>query len=190
MKPCISPKDASALLDYPLFLDVPTPSEFDEFHIEQAISHPLDQLDPTKVQGWLSGKSACVVVCRGGTRATKAAETLRQAGISNVQVLEGGMLEWEAAGLPAIRSGRSVLPLERQVRIAAGAMNLAGVILGFTVDPRFFYLSGFIGAGLVFAGITDWCGMAILLSKMPWNQRRICSDCTSCSCSSEEKSHT
>jgi hypothetical protein len=79
-------------------------------------------------------------------------------------------MAWEAAGLPVTR-GKKVLSLERQVRVAAGLLVLTGVILGTWVHPGFHGLAGFVGAGLVFAGLTDWCGMAMLLAKMPWNQR-------------------
>jgi hypothetical protein len=79
------------------------------------------------------------------------------------------MLAWEAAGQPVVRERRTV-PLERQVRIAAGLMVLFGVILGALVHPAFYGLSFVVGAGLVFAGITDWCGMGLLLARAPWNR--------------------
>jgi rhodanese-related sulfurtransferase len=81
-----------------------------------------------------------------------------------------GMYAWEQAGLPVNR-GKAVLSLERQVRIAAGLLVLTGTILGTWVHPGFYGLAAFVGAGLTFAGLTDWCGMAMLLAKMPWNQR-------------------
>ena len=79
------------------------------------------------------------------------------------------MLAWQAAGLPVNR-GQAGLSLERQVRIAAGVLVLSGVVLGTWVDPAFYGLSGFVGAGLIFAGVTDWCGMGLLLARAPWNQ--------------------
>lgn len=78
-------------------------------------------------------------------------------------------MAWEAAGLPVVR-GKKAISLERQVRIAAGLLVLLGAILGFFVNPSFIGISAFVGAGLVFAGITDTCGMAMMLAKMPWNQ--------------------
>ena len=84
-------------------------------------------------------------------------------------MVEGGTKAWEAAGLPVVR-GQGVISIERQVRIGAGTLVLLGVLLGSWVDPFWFFLSGFVGAGLIFAGITDWCGMGLLLAKMPWNQ--------------------
>jgi rhodanese-related sulfurtransferase len=87
-------------------------------------------------------------------------------------VVEGGTLAWIEAGLPVTRGTAKVISLERQVRIAAGALVLTGVLLGWFVHPPFFGLAGFVGAGLVFAGITDFCGMGLLLAKLPWNTRQ------------------
>ena len=83
--------------------------------------------------------------------------------------MEGGTLACEAANLPVVR-GQKAISLERQVRIAAGSLVLIGAILGFWVDPYWIALAAFVGAGLIFAGITDTCGMAMLLARMPWNQ--------------------
>jgi rhodanese-related sulfurtransferase len=156
---------ASALL-----LDVRTPAEFTEAHIPGSVLHPLDRLDPAAVRQMAEGKLACVLVCRSGGRAAQAARTLQAAGIPKLVVLDGGVAAWERAGLEVTR-GRKTISLERQVRIGAGSLVLLGVVLGFTVHPAFFLLSGFVGTGLVFAGITDWCGMGLLLARMPWNQR-------------------
>jgi hypothetical protein len=92
-----------------------------------------------------------------------------------LQVVQGGVQAWEAAGLPLNR-GRKTLSLERQVRIIAGALVVVGAVLGYLVHPAWVGLSGFVGAGLVFAGITDTCGMAMVLARMPWNQRSGCRD--------------
>ena len=93
--------------------------------------------------------------------------------------VEGGTLAWDQAGLPVSR-GRKVISLERQVRIAAGLLVLTGAVLALTVHPWWAGLSAFVGAGLMFAGITDTCGMALMLARMPWNQVR---PATSGSCS-------
>lgn len=145
-------------------IDVRTPAEHGEVHIEGAVLMPLDRLDPKQVVG------PVVLVCRSGKRAEQARQKLAAAGCDNLAVLEGGVTAWEQAGLP-VKRGKAVLSLERQVRIAAGLLVLLGVALGYLVHPGFFGLSAFVGAGLTFAGITDWCGMAMLLAKMPWNQR-------------------
>jgi rhodanese-related sulfurtransferase len=145
-------------------IDVRTPAEHGEIHIEGSDLMPLDRLAPEQVRG------PVVLVCRSGKRAEQARQKLAAAGCQDLAVLEGGVLAWERAGLP-VKRGRGAISLERQVRIAAGLLVLTGVVLGFLVHPAFFGLSAFVGAGLTFAGLTDWCGMALLLAKMPWNQR-------------------
>ena len=101
------------------------------------------------------------------------------AGVENLFSVEGGTLAWEKAGLPVVR-GREVISLERQVRIAAGLLVVLGVMLGWLVHPGFLALSAFVGAGLVFAGLTDTCGMGLMLAKMPWNRFEECdSSCPS-----------
>lgn len=110
------------------------------------------------------------ILCRSGGRARKAAESLAAAGLGEIVIVGGGLGACIACGTP-VRKGKT-LSLERQVRIAAGAIVLAGVLLGHFVSGGFFILSGAIGAGLVFAGVTDWCGLAMLLARAPWNQDR------------------
>jgi len=169
----VSPKQLSTHLaaaeSAPLLLDVRTPLEFQEVNMSGARLLPLDQLDAADLIQHHGADKECVVICRSGGRAAKAADKLARAGMSNLKILEGGMQAWEQCGLPVNR-GKNVMSLERQVRIAAGSLVLAGVALGTTVHPGFFGLSAFVGAGLVFAGITDWCGMGLLLAKAPWNQ--------------------
>ena len=151
-------------------IDVRTPAEHGEIHIEGSHLMPLDRLDAGAVRSAASGAERCVLICRSGKRAEQAYQKLQAAGCENLAILEGGVMGWESEGLPVIR-GAKAMSLERQVRIAAGMMVLIGVALGTWVHPAFYGLSAFVGAGLVFAGITDWCGMAMLLAKMPWNQR-------------------
>lgn len=154
-----------------LLLDVRTPAEFSAGHIAGSRSVPLDQ-----VEGWSRGKGApsdrvVTLVCGGGGRARKAAASLEAAGFSQVAVLDGGLRGWTAAGLPVAAGAGGAISLERQVRIAAGALVVLGVLLAWAVTPYAVLLSLFVGAGLVFAGVTDTCGMALLLAKAPWNQR-------------------
>ncbi len=148
-------------------IDVRTPAEYGEVHIEGSRLMPLDRLRPEEVK---SSAKDCVIVCRSGKRAAQAMEKLAAAGCANLRVLEGGVTAWEEAGLPVNR-GKEVLSLERQVRIVAGLLVLTGVVLGAWVHPGFYGIAAFVGAGLTFAGLTDWCGMAMLLAKAPWNQR-------------------
>ena len=97
-------------------------------------------------------------------------EKLRASGIKSVKVLDGGVRAWEASGRP-LKRGRGTISLERQVRIAAGALVFASALLGYFVHPAWIALSGLVGAGLVFAGLTDTCGMGMLLAQVPWNNR-------------------
>ncbi len=152
-------------------IDVRTPAEFRELHADGARLVPLDALDPRAVMESRTGTNhePLYVLCRSGSRGQKACEKFQAEGYTNVVNVEGGTLAWEAAGLPVVR-GKKTISLERQVRIAAGSLVLIGTLLGAFVNPWFLALSGFVGAGLVFAGVTDTCGMAMLLVRMPWNQ--------------------
>ena len=156
-----------------VLLDVRTPSEHSEIHVPGVHLVPLDRLDPAqlaKTNGFARDQSV-FVLCRSGSRATQAAEKLRKGGFEHCQVVEGGTMAWAAAGLPVNRGTTTVISLERQVRIAAGGLVVSGVLLAQFMHPSFLWLSGFVGAGLIFAGLTDWCGMGMLIAKMPWNQR-------------------
>src|SRR6478609_3433717 len=152
-------------------IDVRTPLEFRDRHVEFAQNIPLDQLDPESIMRARNGNSGepLFVVCQLGGRSQKACEEFHKKGYTNVVNVEGGTKACEAAGLPLVH-GKKAISLERQVRIVAGSLVLIGVVLGWQVHPAFYGLSGFVGAGLLFAGISDTCGMGILLSKLPWNQ--------------------
>lgn len=152
-------------------IDVRTPVEYRTMHIGTAKNVPLDQLDPVAIMRARNGnqQETLYVICQGGGRGRQACERFHAVGFTNVVNVEGGTKAWADAGLPVVR-GKQVMVLERQVRIAAGSLVLTGVILGFLVHPGFFGLSAFVGAGLVFAGITDTCGMGMLLARMPWNR--------------------
>ena len=150
-------------------IDVRTPVEFAEVHVPQARSVPLDELKPDSLQ--LLKNQPVYLLCRSGQRATKAAEKFAKEGFAQPVVVEGGTLAWIEANLPVMRGQTKVVSLERQVRIVAGSLVLIGVVLGWFVHRGFFGLSAFVGAGLVFAGITDFCGMRLLLARMPWNKR-------------------
>ena len=155
-------------------LDVRTPVEYAEVHVPQARNEPLDKLQPAILlgSGGLPKDQPVYLLCRSGLRATKAAEKLTKAGFAQAVVVDGGTLAWIEAGLPVDRGGVKVISLERQVRIAAGSLVLVGVLLGWFVQQWFFGLSAFVGAGLVFAGVTNFCGMGLLLAKLPWNNRQ------------------
>jgi rhodanese-related sulfurtransferase len=152
-------------------IDVRTPVEYREIHAKDAQSVPLDALDVPAVIAARQGSSdnLLYVICRSGSRSRQACERFEAAGYSNVVNVEGGTLAWERAGLPVIR-GEKAISLERQVRIAAGSLVVLATALGAFVHPGFLGIAAFVGAGLVFAGITDTCGMGILLARMPWNR--------------------
>jgi rhodanese-related sulfurtransferase len=157
-----------------LLLDVRTPVEFAQFHVPEARNEPLDSLriePPTNWGGSPNGKPV-FLLCATGKRAAQAAEQLDSAGWNPI-VVAGGTKGWIDAGFPVTHEPAPPISLERQVRIAAGALVLTGVLLGWFVHPAFYGLAGFVGAGLVFAGITDFCGMALLLAKLPWNSRKV-----------------
>jgi rhodanese-related sulfurtransferase len=149
---------------------VRTPVEYREVHVEIARNVPLGQLDAAAFMQARNGSAhePLYVICRSGSRGQQACEKFLKAGFSNVVNIEGGTLACVEAGLPVVR-GKKAISLERQVRIAAGSLVLVGAGLSF-VHPAFIGLSDFIGAGLLFAGITDTCGMGMVLARMPWNQ--------------------
>jgi rhodanese-related sulfurtransferase len=152
-------------------IDVRTPVEFRELHVSFAHNVPLDRLDPAAVMNERERSSSepLYVICQKGSRGAKACELFAKAGFDNVVNVEGGTETCEKSGLPLVR-GKKAISLERQVRIAAGSLVLTGAALAWFVHPAFVGLSAFVGAGLVFAGITDTCGMGMLLARMPWNQ--------------------
>jgi len=154
-------------------IDVRTPAEFREVRVATARNVPLDSLDPRAVMNACNNGAHdhLYVICRSGSRSARACEQFTKAGYTSVVSVEGGTQAWDEAGLPVVR-GQKTISLERQVRIAAGFFVLLGAGLGYFVSPYFIGLSAFVGAGLMFAGITDTCGMAMVLAKMPWNQCR------------------
>ena len=151
-------------------IDVRTPVEYREVHVEIAQNVPLDQLEPAALMQARNGSAnePLYVICRSGSRGQQACEMFLKAGFSNVVNIEGGTMACVEAGLPVVR-GKQAISLERQVRIAAGSLVLLGAVLGWFVNPAFIGISAFVGAGLIFAGITDTCGMGMILARMPWN---------------------
>jgi rhodanese-related sulfurtransferase len=151
-------------------IDVRTPMEFQEIHVPFARNVPLDQLDPQALMKDRNGRPL-YVICRSGNRGQKACEKIQAAGYHHVVNVEGGTLAWADCNLPVVR-GKKVISLQRQVQITVGSLVLLASALAWFVHPAFIALSAFFGAGLLFAGLTDTCGMAMLLAKMPWNQVR------------------
>lgn len=148
-------------------VDVREPVEHAEERLDGALCIPLGDIE--KRCGELDRSRPIIIHCRGGVRGGKALEKLSRLGFTGVRNLEGGLEAWKQAGYPVVTTRRKVLPLMRQVQVTIGVCVLAGSILAWTVDPRFVAIPAFFGAGLTFAGLSGWCGLAILLSKMPWN---------------------
>lgn len=148
-------------------LDVREYPEWVEAHLPGARLVPLGEL---KKQPELGGAGEMLVLCRSGRRAREAAELLAQSGARPV-VIEGGIEAWKQAGYPVRKEGQGPISLERQVRIAAGALVIAGLLLDMVL-PGARYLSLFVGCGLVFAGVTNTCAMGLLIARAPWNRRR------------------
>ena len=151
-----------------ILLDVRTPAEFSARKAVGARNIPLDALET--MADSLPKNAPLLLLCEKGGRASIAAAKLQEHGFKDLHVIEGGTEAWASLGFPVEGTGRKIISIERQVRIGAGSLVLIGVILGFLIHPVFFGLSAFIGAGLVFAGITDWCGMGLLLARAPWNR--------------------
>ena len=145
-------------------LDVRTPGEFESSHIAGSYNVPLDTLTEHATE-LAQVHRPVVLVCRSGQRAGHAERILREAGMKELYVLEGGIQSWQAQGRRVVQADKQKLSLERQVRIAAGFLVAVGALLALTVHPIFAVLSLFVGCGLMFAGVTDWCGMALLLAR-------------------------
>jgi glyoxylase-like metal-dependent hydrolase (beta-lactamase superfamily II) len=150
--------------DAPLVVDVRLPAEYRAVHLAPSLLLPLDEI--VRRRDELPREREIVLVCRTGARARLAAAELNDI---PTHVLEGGIVAWQEAGRPVIE-GQPHVSLERQVRIAAGALACIGGVLAVVVSPWFGLLPGFVGAGLVYAGVTDRCGMAMLLGKLPYNR--------------------
>lgn len=152
------------------FINVCTPEEYREKHIEGIESFPLDRL--AKDAERLRDKKTIYVHCRSGKRSQRAIEELTHLGIQAELVnVEGGLMAWEGAGHKTRSlSSSSSFPITQQVFIVAGSLILTGLLLAYVIHPLFLLLPTLVGGGLLFAGLTGWCGMALLLMRMPWNK--------------------
>jgi rhodanese-related sulfurtransferase len=150
-------------------VDVREPAEHDAENIEGAKLLPLGVVSKNTLPPTQDKK--LVFHCRSGKRSSNACEKML-AEDPNLEVyhLEGGIVAWRAAGLQVVSSGNYLLPLDQQVQLTIGLGVLAGSVLAYFVSPLFFLLTGFFGAGLIFAGLSGFCGLAMVMAKMPWNQ--------------------
>jgi rhodanese-related sulfurtransferase len=150
-------------------LDVRTAAEFEHGHIHGAYNVPLHLLSEHANEMRAALEHPVVLVCQSGQRARRAEEVLRAAGLAAVRVLDGGMNDWQRAGLP-VRRLKARLSLERQVRLVAGSLAAVGAAAALLVHPWWALLPLAIGSGLVFSGATDTCGMALMLARLPYNR--------------------
>jgi rhodanese-related sulfurtransferase len=167
----VSAQEAALMMGRPgvRVIDVRTPVEFEGARVAGAESFPLDRLDPGLLRG--SGGGSVLVFCQSGGRAGRAAERLAGAGVDGCVVVDGGMDAWVAAGLPAVRGAGGGFPLMRQVQLVVGLLGATGAGLALWMDVRWAWLPLIIGAGLFVAGATGFCGLALVLARMPWNRR-------------------
>ena len=150
-----------------LLVDVRTPQEYLASKIAAAVSMPLTHFDhfaPT-----LDKRREVHVMCGSGGRAGEFCRRLERLGHSPVLV-EGGLKAWTDRGYPVEVGPKQVWSIERQVRFGAGLLVLLGVVLGVVADFRYVYVAGFIGLGLMVSAAINFCGLSVLLSKMPWNK--------------------
>lgn len=150
-----------------VLVDVREPGEHAREHIAGAHLVPLASLDPAALAGLPA--SRIVLHCASGSRSARGAARLAAAGL-DVAHLAGGLPNWTKAGLPVVENPSAPIPIMRQVQIVAGSLVLAGAALGAFVHPGFYAISAAVGAGLIFAGATGFCGMAAVLAYLPYNR--------------------
>ena len=156
--------------DDTVLIDVREPMEHQAERIEGAVPMPLGSLDADALRQRYPGKRI-IFHCAGGVRSAKACGKFAQGNDESTYHLAGGIAAWKQAGLPTLKPAKpGPIPIMRQVQIAAGSLVVVGLLLGWFVTPWFLLLSAFVGCGLIFAGATGWCGMANLLTVMPWNK--------------------
>jgi rhodanese-related sulfurtransferase len=176
ISPVLKPQELAELLrsrpDVRL-LDVRTPGEYESAHIPGAYNVPLDTLGEHAAEIRATVNEPVVLICQSGARARRAEEALKECSMVNLHVLEGGVNGWISAG-EAVNRGVARLTLERQVRILAGGLVAVGAVLALVLNPYWALLPAFVGSGLVFAGVTDTCGMAMVLSRLPYNRPASC----------------
>ncbi len=177
----VTAKQAKAWLDkdQAIIVDVREPGEHGAQAIPNAILLPLGKVNESAVPE-ASGKKL-ILHCKSGNRGSKAcAKLLKENPNLELYNLEGGIDAWEKAGFEVKKSGKLFLPLDQQVQLTIGAFVLIGIVLGYTTHPGFLILSAFFALGLINAGLTGWCGLAMMMAKMPWNQQYSCSKGKTC----------
>jgi rhodanese-related sulfurtransferase len=167
--PNISPSEASALIHQgAVLIDIRSADEFAREHIQDAKNISLDILSEHSLA--FAEKKKVIFHCRSGMRTQANAQRLASVACGEAFILEGGLDAWKGTQHPVIKNTSQPIELQRQVQIGAGSLALTGFLLGFFISPYFHFLSGFVGAGLLLAGLTGFCGMANILRHMPWNK--------------------
>ena len=169
----ISAKELKAILNSRQsvqVVDVREPVEFDAECVKEARCMPLSSFEEHACH--LEKDKPVYLLCRTGNRARQAAEKLGKLGVREFYSVTGGLEAWKAAGFETRQSSPAVWGLERQVRFAAGALVVTGVVLGWLMHSTFAVVAAVVGVGLMFSAITDTCGIAMLLARMPWNRPR------------------
>lgn len=166
----IAPKEAYQLLQSgeAVLIDTRTSNEFWLSHIEGAKNIPDEQVSSSSLSQF--GDKKVIFYCNSGRRTHRKMPEYTVAFPSNAYELEGGMNAWLEQTLPVYKAKKQTLPLNRQIHIIAGSLIMLGAILGVTLSPWFYLLCFFVGLGLFISGATGFCGMALLLMKMPWNK--------------------
>jgi rhodanese-related sulfurtransferase len=169
--PTVSPAQAKRLIDEgAVLVDIREPDEHAREKIPGARLLPLSKLDDADIA--VHAGKPVLFHCRSGARTQSSASRLSAAAGSGCEayIVEGGLEAWKQAGLPVVTDRHQPLELQRQVQIGAGTMALGGTLLGLFLSPWFYIVAGFVGAGLLVAGLTGFCGMTRLLMKAPWNR--------------------
>ncbi len=156
--------------DQVILVDVREPSEHAAERIDGAKLVPLSQFDVNQIP--LETGKTLALHCQTGNRSAQAAQKLLTTGVKTVIHLEGGINAWKQLGYPTQINRNAPISIFRQVQIVTGSLVVVGTVLGVFVSPGFLLLSGFVGGGLVFAGVSNTCAMATLLAKLPYNQQR------------------
>jgi len=171
LKP-LSPQAARQQLDRgAVLVDIRSDDEHAREHIAQALHVPAERLHDGSAA--FQDAKRVIFYCRSGARTQAQAQALSACRSGDAYMLEGGLDAWKKAGLPVVIDASRPIELQRQVQIVAGSLVVLGTVLGATASAWFLALSGFVGAGLVFAGVSGFCGLARVLMAMPWNRRTL-----------------
>ena len=167
----LSPAEVNARLvaGQAVLVDIREADEFARSHVAGALSRLLSQWEQAHLS--IAPGGDVIFTCRSGARTSGACDRLAARVEGTAYVLDGGIDGWARSGLPLEVNRKAPMEIMRQVQIAAGLLVLVGVLLGFTVSAAWFGMAAFVGAGLTFAGLSGFCGMAKLLMLMPWNRQ-------------------